>query len=56
VWKLDGTYELYAQSPDDFFSLQPGAPRFHFVRDASGGVERVVVKLIGIEFTGAPVR
>jgi hypothetical protein len=55
VWKLDGDHALYPQSLDDFFSLQPGAPRFRFVRNVGGGIDHVVVKLIGIDFIGTPV-
>jgi hypothetical protein len=55
-WNLDmEEWRLYPQSPDDFFTLQPGAPTFHFVRSSDGRVGSVVAHLIGMQFTGERV-
>jgi hypothetical protein len=56
-WNLDmEEWRLYPQSRDDFFTLQPGAPTFHFVRSADGSPTSVVARLAGMQFTGERVR
>jgi len=56
-WSLrDDRFELFPEAPDRFFALAAGEPTYLFKRDAMNAITGIDVTLIGMSFSGEPIK